>query len=647
MRPAVYAALVAGLRTDLPVTLLISLGGMGKTSLARAVAGDCLEGRAPELPFAAVVWVSDSDHPGTTNLSTTLETIARVLDYPGLTALPFAERQREVEDLLRRQAVLLVVDNAETITDAALFAWLARLPGPSRALVTSRFALPGLAEAYRVELGPMADAEIRALIAEWLPRGRLRGWHGALEALLPLAAAVGGNPKATEVALGLLAHRALADVLADLADARAPIFDALLVRAWELLDATARRALLAVPLFPASVPADALAYCADLSAAALQRSVEQLAGLSLLDVTRDDLQAAPRYHVHTLVRAYALARLAELPAFEQGRLRERWLGWCADLAGAVGFCWDDLDRLNLLDAEHPAIQAAIAWAAAHGHDALLLKLTEGVRYYYNVRGLWGEDELRNLELRAAAARRLGDAEHELLALAQRVEVLSKQGRIDAVETLLGRLEELGDGQRRERPVGGAAHAAGADPDRTRLRHDAAFEYGHALALYARARGDLAAAEAHWRELLGLSARLGGQKYVVNRRWLATVLLEQGQAGAARALYLDSLDDARQIGDTRSVVGNSLKLAALDLADGDLEATAVALADGEAAARRYRDRRRLAECLALAAQLRARRGDATGAVEAFAAALDLFERLGMRGEMAATRAALDRQIQLAP
>lgn len=638
MRKQAYEAVLAGLISTLPTTMLVSLGGMGKTSLARALAGDCLEGRVPELPVACAIWVSDKDRPGTTNLSSTLSEIARTLDYPGLAGLPFAERLREVEGLLRRQLVLLVIDNGDTITDSALFEWLMRIPPPSRALVTSRFALPALSEAYLVELEPMSEAEIRALINAWLPRSRLRGLSDALEQVLPLAAATGGNPKAAELALGLLQHRTLAEVLADLAGTKALLFEELFARAWDLLDGAARRTLTVLPLFPNSVTAEALAYCADLSTTALQQSVTLLERLSLLDVERTDLRHPPRYNAHTLVRAYAQARLAELSDSVQTQLRERWLAWCNDLAAAVGFCWDDLDRLELLDNEHLAIQAAIRWAATYQRHAVLLSLVEGVRYYNNVRGLWGEDELHNLELRVMVARRLGLQDEELLSLAHQIEILSKQGRTHEAGVLIGRLDELGAEPYRDQITLVETARIGVS------RHnDAMFEYGHALALYKRARGELAAAEEHWRQLLVFSQLLGGQKYVVNRRWLATALLEQGRLTEARSIYSSSLVDARRIGDLRSVAGNTLKLAAIDLLDGDLEAAEAALAECEVIARRYRDRRRLAECHVLIAQLKEQRGENEAATKELLAAFDLFERLGMLREAEQTRSAIARYI----
>ena len=49
--------------------LIVGLGGNGKTSLAREVAARCLTDASNAPRFDAVVWVSDKDRPGMTNLS--------------------------------------------------------------------------------------------------------------------------------------------------------------------------------------------------------------------------------------------------------------------------------------------------------------------------------------------------------------------------------------------------------------------------------------------------------------------------------------------------------------------------------------------------------------------------------------------------
>lgn len=624
MRRAAYEAGLAGLAGELPLTAIVSMGGMGKSTLAQKIAHDCLEGQARPT-FKAAVWVSDRDQPGTTNLSTFLDTVARVLDYPGIAALAAAEKQREIARLLAASPTLLILDNAETVGDSALLEWLSGLPAPSKALVTSRVAPPPYVPAYLVDLAPMDAGEAQALIAERVARSpALRRIPGVAAELAPLAAAAGGNPKAISLAIGLAQHQRLETILADLRDARnQQLFDDLFARAWGLLDAAAQRTLLAAALFTTDVDPAALAYCADQTPAAAEATLARLADLTLVDLARPSLSAPLRASLHPLVRAFASARLAERPA-EEAALRRRWLAWCRDLAGQVGFCWDDLDRLDRLDSDHPTIQAALEWAATHGEDRAALEMAEGVRYYYNVRGLWDERRMANYPLRAAAARRLGDRSTLVLALSQHAEVLSKQDTLAAAAELL---------------AGAEAAAAGAE-----LSADAAFELGHARGLLAHARGDLAAAEGHWRALLPFAATLDPQKHVICRRWLATCLLDQGRIDEAERLYRASLDDARAANDTRSVTGNSLKLAAIDLGRGDLAAAAAALHECHAAASRHDDRRRLAEWAALSARLCVARADAAGAAAYLGQAADLFTRMGMPRQASAARGQL---AQLAP
>jgi hypothetical protein len=67
MRSAAYQAVIDSLTSDLPLTAIISLGGMGKSSLARAIAVACSEPQhTPHI--ALTVWISDNDRPGSTNL---------------------------------------------------------------------------------------------------------------------------------------------------------------------------------------------------------------------------------------------------------------------------------------------------------------------------------------------------------------------------------------------------------------------------------------------------------------------------------------------------------------------------------------------------------------------------------------------------
>jgi TolA-binding protein len=615
MRQQVYDEVLDGLRQRSAVVLMASLGGMGKTSLAREVAARCLSGEANMPEVDAVVWLSDKDRPGTTNLSVVLNEIARTLDYPGLTQLAYDEKRHEVEQLLRRQVVLVIIDNFETITDDALLHWLLRLPEPSKAIITTREYRRELRSSWPIDLGGMDQAEARQLIAERLRALKIERLIDDPAQFDPLIRATGGNPKAIELAIGLIKYerRPLPQVIDDLHGARGALFEDLFTRTWLLLDAAARHVLLALTLFPASASHAALGATAGQPELAFDRAVDLLADLSLIDVQHIHVQSRPRYALHPLVRAFA--RSKQEAEFE-AQARERWVAWYCQLAEQVGFRWDDLGQLALLDPEHETMHEAIQWTFQNQRYAATIQLIEGVRYYYNVRGIW-DDRLSINLLRADAARRIGDRSNEALALAHHLEIRSKQGHMDEAARCHAQLESIA-----------------STPD---LPDDTVFEIQHALALYARANKDLATAEQIWRRLLALSERLGGQKYIINRRWLATCLYQQGDIAGAKQLYRESLHDATEIGDQRSAIGNSLKLAKIEIEQGNLAEAEATLEACRPTAEQFQDRRRLGELHRLVAQVAALRGDAPAARAALERAIDLFERLGMRGELVEAQA----------
>jgi tetratricopeptide (TPR) repeat protein len=152
-------------------------------------------------------------------------------------------------------------------------------------------------------------------------------------------------------------------------------------------------------------------------------------------------------------------------------------------------------------------------------------------------------------------------------------------------------------------------------------------------------GDLDTALQIWEDLLSISEQLPGQSYVLNRRWIATCFYHKCKLAEARQLFQASLQDAERIGDRRSIIGNKIRLAAIDLEEGDLEEAAKTLAECNEQAHLHQDRRRLSEIQPLAARLHILRGDIPAARAALMEAIDLFERLGMRRKLAEAREAL--------
>lgn len=618
MRPQAFAAVIDGLRQRTAALLIVGLGGNGKTSLAREVAARSLAGDPAVPPFDAIVWSSDKDRAGTTNLSTVLDTIARTLDYPALAQLASAEKQHEVGQLLRRQRVLLVVDNVETITDQALLEWLLRLPEPSKAILTSRERHRVLWGSWLVELRGMTDSEAGELIAQRL---RALGLPAVpLADLAPLVAVTGGNPKALAIALGLVKYerRTLQQVVDDLYAARGDLFDDLFARAWGLLDEAARRVLLALSCYTAGAGAAALAATADVGGYAFDRALERLADLSLVDVQQPDLTRPPRYTLHPLVRSFAAGRLGADPAAERAA-RERWVRWYVDFVREAGASGYSLDGFTRLEPEEETVYAAAVWAYQNRYDSEALTLTRRANYYYYVRGAWDKNVALH-QMGAEVARRSAEPAQELLMLAYAVQRLIMQERMDEAQEQLDLI---------------AARMA-----EVQLPDDVRHTVRHSFGLYALVLGDPAAAQAIWEENLRLAAQLPKPSYhLINRLWLAMSLQQQGQLEAAYTLAEGVLVEAEQVGYMRAVVAAHLRLAAMDLELGQLERVTPRLAASATIVVPYQDRPNIARMRHLAGRLAARQGDLAAARDALLDAADRFARLGLRRDMLEAQAEL--------
>ena len=442
MRPQAFADVSDGLQQRSAAVLIVGLGGNGKTSLAREIAADCLRdgGEAPR--FESVVWVSDKDRSGTTNLSTVLDEIARTLEFPGFTQCEYDEKRREVEHLLKGQRVLLVVDNFETITDGALLTWLLRMPEPSKVIITTRenrreFQRGG----WLVELRGMSEAEAQTFIQQRLRLLKMEAPTrdpGQLTALMQIT---GGNPKAIEISLGLIKQerRPLQQIIDDLYVARGDLFEDLFVRAWRLLDETTQRILFAMLLFPDSASGEALRATAAIGRFQFDRAVERLVDLALLDTQQPDMETAARYTLHPLVRAFASARMKAQPELER-TMRIAWsqyfVAFTTEHTTAGKFSERYWDTLFVRQRAHSAIYVeltnvlhVLAWADTTDNQPVLVALMLRLAHLFAFKSLFLE--------RVHFARRAAAAAHALAQFADEALL-----RIDALGWVLTEMDRL-------------------------------------------------------------------------------------------------------------------------------------------------------------------------------------------------------------
>jgi hypothetical protein len=203
--------------------------------------------------------------------------------------------------------------------------------------------------------------------------------------LEPLLRLTGGNPKAIEIILGLMKHKrlSLSKTIEDLKSVGGELFDTLFARCWGLIDTDTRQALLAMEMFPYSASAEALFAVSDIKQLEFDIAIERLTDLSLIDVLQKDLESLPRYNLYSLVSAFVSLKNKE----DKKRLalyRKRWVEWYSAFAARIGFCWNDISKLKLLDppGERQTVQLVISWAYQNEMYDKAVQISKDVRYYF-------------------------------------------------------------------------------------------------------------------------------------------------------------------------------------------------------------------------------------------------------------------------
>jgi hypothetical protein len=302
--------------------LLDGIGGIGKSSLADALLRTVIAQGA----FAGVAWISAQQQyfhldgrlstapRSALTAETFVDELADCLLAARAAALSREQKLAELRSLLNQAAHLVVLDNLEMAPDTErLLPWLRQMAGRSRFLLVSRhsfYAEPGI---YHLRLPELAAADALRLVRQ---EAQLRNLPELDEApddhLLPIYDAVGGNPLALRLIVGLIHVHPLPEILADLAAARGDTVESLYTyiyrRAWECLDELCRRALLAMPLVSERGGSpDFLAEISQLPIEHLRHALGMLVNLNLVD-SRGGLHQR-RYTIHNLTRSFLLEQV--------------------------------------------------------------------------------------------------------------------------------------------------------------------------------------------------------------------------------------------------------------------------------------------------------------------------------------------------
>lgn len=302
------------------------LGGIGKTALAHQLLRDLAQHEqvfadfgwisAQQRFFQAAEGIAQTDAPALT-AQALIEALVMQLVAGSVGVAPIAPDRaiRALEARLRAIPHLIVVDNLETVADvASLLPTLTRLAGPSKFILTSREAFHVQAGIYHFAVPELSEAAALSVVRH---EARLHGISHAADAsdeeLRPIYETVGGNPLALRLVTGQLQILSLAQVLANLREAKGKraeaLYNYIYWSAWHRLPVAAQDVLAQMPLF-AQEGADLAAIreiCHEVCGLPEEVVVEALiylAKLSLVNVSGD--LHTRRYSIHRVTETFLL-----------------------------------------------------------------------------------------------------------------------------------------------------------------------------------------------------------------------------------------------------------------------------------------------------------------------------------------------------
>jgi tetratricopeptide (TPR) repeat protein len=300
----------------------------------------------------------------------------------------------------------------------------------------------------------------------------------------------------------------------------------------------------------------------------------------------------------------------------------------------VGYCWDDSNKLIVFKTEEETILSAVDWTFSHQYYAEVIRVAKGsgvnghyhyfigsgISYYYYLRGFWDNKLLLDQKI-LLAAQTIGEMATEAVFIADIVFLLSRRGDIAEAEKYLHRLDEI--------------HRS------NKLMEDTLLPLCYATAEYLTTKHDFENAQQSWMKAQSLAEKAQCTPlYISSRIWRAVCLYKLGSSLEAQNLLREAEADATQQDFASAIIGATLWQAKIYIDQGRFELALEKLERSILESRKF-EWRYVALVQQTYARLHTLRGELPQAHASLTEVIDLFERMGMRRELAEAREELAR------
>jgi len=326
------------------VVCIDGIGGVGKTALALNCAYQLRDlAHSGDTIFEYIIWVSAKKEllgtrgiryitPTFSDLNSLLNIILKTTGFSEKVNASLSVRKELVDEILSITPCLLILDNLETIENPNIFTFLADLPKPSKALVTTRSRIE---ESQRtVRLTALHYEEAKNLLTETAEDLDAKEIISAKNDIIKrMINRVGGIPLAIKLAVGRIASGvSLESYLAKLETglAQDDILDFCFSESWQGFDSEEQKVLMSITIFSNPPSEEEIRRNTSLPELRVKDALAKLRRNAFINEEYDSSRTTFRYSLLPLTGDFVSRKLKEEPVLEE-ELRDSHKVYLAEL----------------------------------------------------------------------------------------------------------------------------------------------------------------------------------------------------------------------------------------------------------------------------------------------------------------------------